>query len=375
MEKKSIKLVLVIADGELGGGTNHVLSLAKSIDKNKFEVFVICPKGYLSKELTSVRNVEVKNISFASKFDLTSILSLKKELEKIQAAGNPFSPMIVHAHGPRACLFVSMAAPSAAKKIYTEHLHQKSYHLKNPINNFVQKQLLKFSLKSYDLVFAVSSAVREYYLKKSFVRQGKIIVVPNWIDLNKFSYTEKKIRSDNKTPIIGTIGTLNKEKGQADLIRAFVKVKSKFPFSRLEIVGDGPERDNLSALIRELKLSKNVFLLGRKTNTFECLKKWDLFVLPSRSETFGLVLLEAMATGVPVIASATGGIVDIIESEKEGLLVEDGRIDNLSAAMIKIIEHPADSARYKRAGFEKVKQFELSKIIKKIEEIYLLLVG
>jgi glycosyltransferase involved in cell wall biosynthesis len=377
MKNARFKLVLVIADSGLGGGTSHVLSLLENVDKEKFETHLICPAGHLSKMAKQLRDVEVYNISMHSKFDLISFLQLRETIAKIQSEGNPFGPMIVHAHGQRAGLFTAFAARKYVRKIYTEHNFDDTYQLKNPINNFIQKRILKAVCRRYDLIIAVSEAVKKYLVSHRFAESNEVVVMPNGIDLSYWLGLKKKhkIETANRHPVIGTVGSLVAPKGQKYLIQAFAQFTKKYPLARLEIIGDGPERQNLQTLVSEMMLSKNVSFLGSQKDVAPIVSKWDIFVLPSVSETFGIVILEAMALGLPVVATKVGGIPDIIDNGKNGLLVESKDSIALCRAMEKILDHPALAAELKRNGEKRIADFDIKKIVENIENIYLRLIG
>ncbi|MEI7792290.1 MAG: glycosyltransferase family 4 protein [Candidatus Berkelbacteria bacterium] len=377
MKNARNKLVLVIADSGLGGGTSHVLSLLKNVDKDKFETHLICPAGYLSKTAKALRDVEVYNISMHSKFDLISFLQLRETIAKIQSEGNPFGPMIVHAHGQRAGLFTAFAARKYVRKIYTEHNFDDTYQLKNPINNFIQKQILRAVCRRYDLIIAVSEAVKKYLVGHRFAENDEVVVMPNGIDLTHWLDLKKKhkIETVNRHPVIGTVGSLVVPKGQKYLIQAFAQFTKKYPLARLEIVGDGPEKTSLQELATGMLLNKNVSFLGVQKDVAPIISKWDMFVLPSVSETFGIVILEAMALGLPVVATKVGGVPDIIDNGKNGILVESKDSIALCKAMEKILDHPALAAELKRGGEKRIADFDITKIVEKIENIYLRLIG
>lgn len=374
MEKYKIKIVEIIADAKPGGGTSHVLNLLKKLDKDKFECYLICPAGDLSSKVKDIKGVEVANIDMISKTDLVSIYETKKEFERIQSTGFPFGPMIIHSHGPRAGFFTYLVGPRAAIKIYTEHSYNELYHIQGRINGWLQKKLLKSIYKKNKAIVAVSTSVKNFLIKLQSVKASKVLVIPNGIDLEEIEKSSKKIKEINKAPVIGTVGNLYKLKGQKYLIQAMKGVVERFPFATLEIIGEGPERADLDTLIEESKLERHVTLLGQKSNIYEYMKHWDLFVLPSLSETFGITILEAYAAGVPVVATKTGGITDIVEHKKSGLLVESKNPKALSDAIIEILDHPAEASKLKHGGLERVKHFDWNKVIKEIEDLYLSLV-
>lgn len=358
MEK--IKIVQIIADSKVGGGSNHVIQILKNLDKNKFDIYLVCPRGYLLFEAEKL-GVNVKVLKFQSKFDLETILKLKKTFEEIQSSGNPFAKMIVHSHGPRAGFFTSLVAPHASVKIYTEHLYTSEYQLKNSFNGFLQSQMISYVYRQSDTVVAVSSAVKKYLLNRG-VTESKIALIPNGINIKAEHVGVKR-----STYRIGTIGNLVLQKGQKYLIQALSKIVEKYPDTTLEIVGEGPLKESLQREIDGLNLSKKVILSGEKKN----LSSWDIFVLPSISESFGIVILEAMNEGVPVVATCVGGTSDIIKSGENGLLVPSRDKDKLASAVIKLFRDRELGQDLVVNAYKTLKNFDWSQIIKKIEKLYL----
>jgi glycosyltransferase involved in cell wall biosynthesis len=367
MEK--IKLVQVIGDSEMGGGPTHILGILKNIDKEIFDCYLICPNGFLSREAEKVPSVTVVKLPFASKFDIKTIMGLKKELSRIQALDNPFAEMIVHSHGPRAGFFAALETPASVTKFYTEHRWDGDYHLTNFINEFVQKQMLKFVCDKADQILAVSSSVKDFLIKKLSVTENKIIILSNGIEIEKNTGTKRK-RPVDGTFVIGTIGTLNIQKGQKYLLEAMPSVLKKYPLLQLEIIGAGEEEKNLKLKAKNLNIEKNVLFLGKQKDVYKYLNNWDLFVLPSVAETFGIVLLEAMQAGVPVVASNVGGVVDIIKNKENGILVKSKNSKLLAKAIIDLLDEPNLADKLRGNAFLTLKKLEWSSVIKELENIY-----
>lgn len=371
MEKTRIKLIQVIADSALGGGPKHVLGILKHVDQKKFEPFLVCPPGYLQNEAKKIEGIQVFSFDPRSKFDLVSVYYLHRTFERIRSLSDPFAPIIVHTHGPRAGLMARLVTPFGAKKVYTEHRFDDDFHLKNPINEYLQKKILARQNKKSDLIIAVSSSVKKYLINSNAALLSKIVVIPNAIEFeNEPGSSDKKIKVSNKAPIIGTIGNLNIQKGQTYLIEALSILKKKYPLITLEIVGEGSERNDLTEQIKISKLEHHVSLMGQKKDVEKYLHHWDAFVLPSIAETFGIVILEAMEAGVPVVASNVGGVPDIITNKKNGLLVPARSPKSIALAVEQIIDHPSQAAKLKREARERIKDFDWKVVIKRLEEEY-----
>jgi len=299
-------------------------------------------------------------------------MELKFVFRKIFSSGDVFSPMIIHSHGPRAGLLARSSTIHSAFSVYTEHRWDSDFHLKNKLNEFLQLSYLrKYNFKS-DLIIAVSNSVKSFLLQRKLVPENRVAVIPNGIDLNseKLKANSEKHEKKFHQISIGSVGNLNKQKGYEYLIEAMGSVTLRYPHVTLEIAGEGEERKNLESRIESLGLEKNVTLLGRRDDIDDLMQEWDIFVSSSVSETFGIVLLEAMKNGLPIVATRVGGVPDLIEDKKNGLLVPSANSKALEKAIFELIEHPARGAEYARNGKEIVKKYSWKSVIKQIEDAY-----
>lgn len=365
---QKIKLVQIIADCELGGGPRHVLDLLTHIDKQKFECFLICPKGNLAQESGKFQGTETINITMDSKFSLGAVKKIRSELNRIQSSHDPFGPMIVHTHGPRAGLLGRWATPNGIYSVYTEHIWNADYHLKNRFSEWLQLSLLRRLNRRTNLIIAVSNSVRDFLITHKLASSNRIKVIPNGINLEKL-----KVGGNNN--IIGTVGNLNYQKGQKYLIEAIPEVIKHFPHAMLEIIGEGEERKNLELKIQNLKLQNHITLWGRQTNPQQFMRKWRIFAMPSLGETFGIAALEAMNIGLPVVASRVGGLSDLIQHNKNGLLVEKQNPQQLAENIIKLLNRPALYEKFRRQGYETAQKYSWNKIIRLIEREYLAIIN
>ena len=372
-KQEKIKLVQIIAESDaVGGGPRHVLGLLENIDKEKFETYLICPRGELIKRAERIKKIKTVNVDMGSKFSLLAVLKIKKVLQKIQTSQNPFGPMIVHCHGPRGGFLARKALSGGMISIYTEHIWGPGYHLEDRLNEWVQKRALRALNFKTNLIIAVSGAVKKYLVDEDLAPAERIAVIPNGITISNIKYKKLNIsRRNYDNQIVGTVGGLNRMKGQIHLVRAMKKVVKQFSCAMLEIVGEGGERKNIEAEISELKLRQHITLMGKRNDTDKIIRKWNVFVLPSLAETFGITILEAYAAGVPVVASGVGGVPELVSDKKTGLLTAPEDSDEIAEAIIKLLEHPAMAAKLARGGKEKVKQYEWRKVIERMEKAYI----
>jgi len=373
MRSSKIKLVQVIADSALGGGPRHVFGLLKNIDREKFDTLLVAPRGWLITRAARIPGVGVRTVEFKSKFDLGSLSKLKKNVAEFRAGDNPFGPIIIHAHGPRAGYFCRLAVRAGERFVYTEHLWNADFHLKNRLNSFFQLRGLKSVCKKANLIIAVSNSVKKFLLAKIVSDKNKVVVIPNAVEI---SDDEPKIirrpgRDRGGELLIGSVGALNRQKGQIYLIRAMHRVIKSLPKTSLEIIGDGPDKEILKKEIDRLGLEAKIQLLGEQKEVKKIMKDWDLFVLPSLSETFGLVILEAFEVGIPVVATSVGGLPEIVKNGQTGVLVSPADPERLAKAICWLLAERRERAKLARAAYESLKKhFDWSKIIIELEEKY-----
>jgi N-acetyl-alpha-D-glucosaminyl L-malate synthase BshA len=159
-----------------------------------------------------------------------------------------------------------------------------------------------------------------------------------------------------------------------DVLYVF-SIVNKQVSSKLILAGDGPERHSLERLVRELGLGANVIFLGKIRDTAHVLEISDLFLLPSETESFGLAALEAMAVGVPVISSNTGGIPEVNIDGVTGFLSDVGDVEDMAANALKLLLNEERLTAFKKNALLRAHDFDLVKILPMYEQIYFDLVG
>jgi len=154
-----------------------------------------------------------------------------------------------------------------------------------------------------------------------------------------------------------------------DAVKIFAAVRKKLP-ATLVLVGDGPDRDAAEHQVDGLGLRKDVRFLGKVESVGDVLRGADLFLLPSATESFGLAALEAMACAVPVIASAAGGIPEVVEDGKTGFLAPPGDVDAMAERALHVLENPAEHERLKRAAAARALEFAADRVVPLYEQLY-----
>jgi len=232
--------------------------------------------------------------------------------------------------------------------------------------------VITFSINKSNFVTAVSESLKQETFNH-FNITNNIEVIPNFINIKNYQLLNndkyKKRFAPNNEYIITHISNFRKVKRIDDVINIFEKVNNKLS-SKLIFVGDGPERNKAELLCREKNLSNNVIFLGNLKSTIEVLNISDLFLLPSEKESFGLAALEAMASGVPVISTLSGGIPELVEHGKNGYLSNIGDINNMAQNSIKILENKNTHLDFKMSALKRAKYFDIENILPQYEKLY-----
>lgn len=210
-------------------------------------------------------------------------------------------------------------------------------------------------------IIAASTGVANR-LNHGGIPKEKLSIIHNPIPLERFVELRNRAAKDSNVTEIITVGRLSPEKDQATLIRAFARLKPQFPQARLTIVGKGPEEESLKALIEELGVS-DVVLYGWHHAPEELLVKSDVFVLTSTSEGFGVVLIEAMACGLPVVSTrCPGGPAEILQDGYSGILTPVGDDQALAESLTGLLRAPERIREFEARSCRRAEDFSDSAI-------------
>lgn len=232
--------------------------------------------------------------------------------------------------------------------------------------------VITFCINKSNAVTAVSESLKEDTLSH-FGTTRNIEVIPNFIQIhetiNQVDLTERRKYAKDEEPILCHVSNFRKVKRVEDVVHIFDRVNKEIP-SRLLLIGDGPERYNVERLCRELGTCSRVFTVGKIRDAANLIKLSDVFLLPSETESFGLAALEAMAEGVPVISSNTGGIPEVNKQGYSGYLSDVGDVDEMAENCLKLLRDKDELAKFKNQAFEQAKKFDLQKVLHQYEDLY-----
>jgi len=234
------------------------------------------------------------------------------------------------------------------------------------------KSVIEFAINNSDAVTAVSKSLKKETLD-SFKLKKEIQVVPNFIDSRLYKFENDKVLrrsfAKDSEKIIIHISNFRKVKRVQDVLRVFAKVRKEIP-SKLLLIGDGPERLEMEQLCRNLDLCNNIRFIGKLKAVERVLSVSDLFLLPSETESFGLVALEAMASKVPVVSSNSGGLSEVNIEGKTGFLLDVKDIDGMAKKAILLLADENKLEQFKENAFLHSMAFDLPNILPLYEKIY-----
>ncbi|NNE29250.1 MAG: N-acetyl-alpha-D-glucosaminyl L-malate synthase BshA [Saprospiraceae bacterium] len=232
--------------------------------------------------------------------------------------------------------------------------------------------VVAFSINKSDGVTAVSQYLTDATYAQ-FNIEKEIRTIPNFIDFDRFKKADKdhfkKAVAPNGEKILVHVSNFRKVKRVDDVVKIFHKVQETIP-SKLLLIGDGPDRQNVEELCRELDLGHEVRFLGKQEAVEELLAIADVFLLPSGSESFGLAALEAMACEVPVISSNIGGLPEVNIHGETGFLSDLGNVEEMATNCIKLLSNPPLHDKFRMNALHQARNFHIDKILPLYESYY-----
>lgn len=232
--------------------------------------------------------------------------------------------------------------------------------------------VVTFSINQSDAVTAVSEDLRKATYEHFAIKKN-IVVIPNFIDLERFKRQKKEhfklAICPNGEKLLVHTSNFRKVKRVEDVIHVFYELRKKIP-AKLLLVGDGPERDKMERLCRELGTCDDIRFLGKMEAVEEVLSVADLFVMPSEKESFGLAALEAMACEVPVLSSDAGGIPELNIDGVTGFTCKIGDVKTMTEKALEILDDK-NLEGFKERALARAKEFDVTKILPLYEQVYI----
>jgi L-malate glycosyltransferase len=358
LQLRAMRILQICSAREIGGGERYLADLANALARRGHEVFAaLSPASPVRAELRSLPSENIVELPIRNSLNLASALKLSRLVREHQIE-------IVHAHVARDYPLAALATGrSQAQLILTRHVL------------FPLNRIHKLTLRRTSRVIAVSQAVAESLYTPSIFAPEKIVTIHNGIDVDRFAGTAKDNATDRRLRV-GMVGHIAPIKGQEDFVRAAAIMRAHRDDVEFIIAGEDKShsRENrvaLEKLISDLKMEHAIKLIGWVDDVASLLSTLDLFVSSARSEPFGLSIVEAMAAGVPVVATASEGAREIIEDDQTGRLVPVGDVEAMATAIVEVLNDRTVRKRLADNALANVQEkFSLDRMVERTIQVY-----
>jgi glycosyltransferase involved in cell wall biosynthesis len=341
-----------------GGQEIRILSEASAFAKRGFRVHIACQPGSRLAQEAWRRGLTVRPVAMPGAVDVGACWRLRRLMQTDKVD-------IVHTHSSIDAWLAGFAARSLRLPVV------RSRHVSIPVKrrrNFVYNALC-------DRIISSGEAIREVLIKGG-VDPGKIVAIPAGVDVEQFhpAVSGEAVRREfgMDGPVIGTVAMFRHSKGHGVLLQAIPEILKSAPRAVFLWVGDGVGRATLQQEVADAGLHAKVHLAGFREDVPACLAAMDIVVLPStKSDGVPQVIMQALALRKPVVASAVGGIPEVIQHERTGVLVPLNDPQALAAAVVRILRDPSSAAEWARAGGQLIDtQYTLGRMIDRTAAVY-----
>ena len=343
------------------GGEQQTLWLCQGLLRRGHKIFLACQPGSDLHQKGEATGIAVCPVVMRGEWDIWAVRELIGLIRQ-------HSVEIVHFHTAHAHALGLLAAQLA--KVPIRVLTRRvDFHIhRHPLNRW------KYG-SGLTAIIAISEGIRDVLIQDGLAPE-RVTTVYSGIDLQRIenvgngSYVRDEFDISEDTLLIGIVGALAPHKDHRNFLEAAAIVKQSVPDVRFLIVGDGELRAELEWVSTTQGLSADVIFTGFREDVLEITKTMDIFVLSSYLEGMGTVILDAMALGRPVVATKVGGIPEIVQHEKNGLLVPARNPGKLAEAILKLVNNPSLRAQMGAQGREQVKRYTLERTVEGAEAVY-----
>lgn len=344
------------------GGQNQVLLTVLGLRAAGERTLLIAhPDGELRRR--AAEGLEFVPLAPSHELDLKAGWKLSRLLNRLQ-------PAVIHAHDPHAVAMAALGLSMAAGPRPPALIASRRVDFRLKKNSFS-----RWKYRQVGAFICASEAIARLVTQDG-IDAARVFTVHEGIDVERVAHTKPvnvhaELWLPAHAPLVVNIGALVEHKGQRHLVDAAALVVREIPDARFVILGEGALKGALEQQVRHLHLEKHVFLPGFRADVLGWLKGADVFVMPSEMEGLGTSILDAMAAGVPVVGSATGGIPEVIEDGATGLLVPPGDARALAASIVRLLREPALRERMGQAGWARARErFTVERMVEGTLRVY-----
>ncbi len=355
---RRLRLLYLDTETVWRGGQEQLSTLMTGMQSRGHRVVLAAPPNAPLAEFATEAGIDVLPYTQRSELSPRSYGILRRVL-----AHEPFD--VIHSNTPRCILAAGLAARAASRRPLRVASRRVIFPLRGRFSALKYNRLL-------DAVIAVCESIRTVLLEAG-LRPELVRTVHEGVDLARIdAIAPAADLPAGREPVVGALGALTAEKGHQTLLAAWSRIVQRFPNALLVLIGEGPCRPSLEAYCRSHGLESSVCFTGFRSDSIALLKSLDLFCIPSLSEGLSSALLEAMGCGLPVVATAIGGNVELVVDGETGSLAPSGDDRELAAALDRLLLDVPMRQSMGRKGRERIeRQFTVERKVAQTEGIYL----
>ncbi|GAK57431.1 putative glycosyltransferase, group 1 [Candidatus Vecturithrix granuli] len=386
-----IKVCHIITQLELGGAQQNTLFTVEHLDRSQFlPILITGAEGLLIEEANQCADVQkyylpelIREIRPAQ--DLRVIIEIRRILRQ-EFQKDPQTPLIVHTHSSKAGIVGRWAAKLAGVRWILHSIHGFGFH---PYQSFPERWAYIFlewlTARITTHFIAVSAANIATGIHYRLFSRDRVSLIRSGIDIARFQQYANRTSSEGQMhrtqmlrnfhlpqdkSLIGMVACFKPQKAPLDFIRVMKMVVERYPQAHAVMVGDGVLRSQIEAMIAEYHLEETISLVGWRTDIAELLPLFDVLVLTSYWEGLPRVCPQAMAAGLPIVATNVDGIPEAVQDGITGFLAQPGDLRALADKIVYVLEHPEIAQEMGRKGQERVAEFDIYRMVHQQEELY-----
>jgi len=383
------KVVHIITKLELGGAQQNTLFTVAHLTRSMYEpVLISGTEGVLVKDAMKLEDVKVYLIPELVREvrplkDVIALLKLRRILSHLRKSTEVKVPeansaLIIHTHSSKAGILGRWAARLAGIRLIIHSIHGFSF---NDFQPSLVKTFYIFLEKVTSLItakfIAVSNANIEEGIRKRIFTRDKVILIRSGIEIRKLQEVKvdrvkmrRELGVDAGIPLVAMIACFKPQKSPLDFVRIAKIVSDKISDARFLLVGDGILRSKIEKLRERLKIEDKILLIGWRRDIPEIMSCIDILVLTSLWEGLPRVFPQAMASGIPVVATKVDGTPEAIQDGVNGFLLPPGDSEGMAEKIIYLIRHPEKASEMGERGKRLVEEFDIWKMLEQQEELY-----